>query len=73
MGVGGNNSTGKAGFGRVGEDGKRRFLPADRKTLLALGVPLTLVGIPMLVVPGAGIVVTGVGIACLGKAALSRE
>ena len=63
----------KESFGANGPDGKRQFLPSDRKTLLVLGVPLTLVGIPMLILPGPGLVVTGAGIACLVKAARSGK
>ncbi len=66
-------SKSKTGFGKVGADGKRHFLPSDRKTLLVLGVPLTVVGVPMLMVPGVGLVIMGTGLACLGKAALVRN
>lgn len=66
-------TTSKTNFGKVGADGKRHFLPSDRKTLIALGVPLTVVGIPMLILPGPGLVVTGAGLLCLGKAALAKK
>lgn len=63
----------KTGFGKVGSDGKRHFLPQDKKTLLALGIPLTVVGIPMLILPGPGLVLTGAGLACVAKAVLSKK
>lgn len=63
----------KTSFGKKGADGKRHFLPQDRKTLLALGVPLTIVGIPMLILPGPGLIVTGAGLACIGKAVLGKK
>ena len=52
---------------------KKHILPQDRKTLLALGIPLTLVGIPMLIIPGPGLVVTGAGVACLVKASRTKR